>query len=328
MVSLFKDRSPATVVWLFILSIVVHSHFIVEPPHILVLEDDGLISVVLKKYFTGLDPLFLTLIYHALIILQALRLNYLFTDNRMFSRVNYLTAMVFIILTGIFYAWSNLTSALIANIMLIWFYANTIRLYNSPNPKTLIFNIGLIVGMSIILYHPSAILILVAIFALLVVRPFFVAEWLVLLMGVFAPFYFLFSYLYLTDNLTRLRGYIPRWQFNLPDVPPTVLFFITLGVVAVVLFIGIVYWQRENRRLIIQVRKNWVVLHVMLLLMLPLPFISYKAGMDILLTFIVPLSPMMAKAFLAPKRDTLPNILFWCLLALVLVNNWGALFKY
>jgi hypothetical protein len=168
----------------------------------------------------------------------------------------------------------------------------------------------------------------VALLALLIVRPFFVTEWLVLLMGVVAPFYFLFSYLYLTDELVRLPHLIPRWHTSLPVIAPTVLFFSSLALIAVVLFIGMIYWQKENRRLIVQVRKNWVVLNVMLLLMLPLPFVTYKAEIDSLLTFVVPLSPMMAKAFLSPKKDTLSIIIFWCLLALILINNWSGLFKY
>ena len=32
MIALFKDRSPATIFWLIILSIVVHSNFFVNPP--------------------------------------------------------------------------------------------------------------------------------------------------------------------------------------------------------------------------------------------------------------------------------------------------------
>lgn len=327
MVALFKDRSPATIIWLFVLSIIVHSHFLVEPPHILALEDDGLIPVVVKKYLAGFSSLVVTFLYHAIVLLQALRLNYLFTDNRMFTKVNYTTAMVYIMLTGIFHAWSNVTPALISNSLIIWFFANAVRLYNNPNPKTLIFNIGLITGVSILLYHPSTVLILVAIVALLIVRPFFIAEWLVLLLGLLSPFYFLFSYLYLSDNLSTLSNYIPQWQFALPNIKPTVLFFTTWSFVIIILFIGIIYWQRETRRLIIQVKKNWSVLHIMLLLMLPMIFISKNAGMDILLLLIVPLSPMMAKAFFTPKKETLPNIIFWCVILLIAINNWSGLLK-
>jgi len=328
-VALFKDRSPATILWLFLLSVFVHSHFIFSPPKVAAFEQDGIISIVLNKYAFFLNPLVNTFLYHALVLVQALRLNYLFTDNRMFSKANYLTAMVFILLTGIFPEWSYLTPALIANIMIIWFFAKTVKLYNSPDPKTLIFNIGLIIGATILLYHPATLLILVAFFALLIVRPLLITEWVVLIMGILSPFYFLFSYLYLTDRIhNNWTKYLPQWQLNLPDLQPTVLFFITVGVLIVILLIGIFYFQSENRRLLIQVRKNWIVLQLMVLVMFPIPFISRNAGMDTFLLLIVPLSPFMAKGFLTPKKETLPNIMFWSLIILVVLNNWGNLIKY
>ncbi len=328
MVALFKDRSPAAIIWLFILSFIVHSHFLVEPPKVLAIEDNGLISVVLNRFASAINPQIAIFLYHAIVLLQALRLNYLFSDNQMFSRANYLTAMVYILLTGVFAAWGNITPALIANSMVIWFFAGAVRLSGNPNPKGLIFNIGLITGASVLLYHPSAILILLGIFALLIVRPFFIAEWIILLMGAIAPFYFLFSYLYLTDQLNRLRQFVPQWRFGLPHIQPSVLFFITLAAIVIILVTGISYWRKENRRLIIQVRENWIVFQVMLLLMLPLPFISKNSDIDILLLFIVPFSPFMAKGFLAPKKNTLPNIMFWCLIVLVVLNTWGGLIKY
>jgi hypothetical protein len=324
-VALFKDRSPATILWLFLLSVVVHSNFILVPPQVVGLEDDGIISMVLNKYVSQLNPLILTLLYHAIVIIQALRLNFLFTDNRMFSKVNFLTAMVYIILTGAFDEWSLLTPALIANIMIIWFFAKTVHLYNSPNPLTLIFNIGLIIGATILLYHPATLLILVAFFALLIVRPLLVNEWLVLLMGAASPFYFLFSYLYVTDKISQITRFLPHLELNLPDLLPTILFFVTIAVLIIVLFIGIFYFQKENRRMLIQVRKNWIVLQLMLFVMLPIPFISKNAGVDTFLLLIVPLSPFIAKGFFAPKKETLPNIMFWTLIVLVLFNNWDGI---
>jgi hypothetical protein len=62
--------------------------------------------------------------------------------------------------------------------------------------------------------------------------------------------------------------------------------------------------------------------------MLPLPFIAKHTGVDMLLLFLVPVSPFMAKGFLTPKKDTLPNIMFWSLLVVIAINNWGRLIKY
>ena len=311
MVALFKDRSPATIFWLFILSFVVHSHFIVDFPQVHQDRPDGLLSVFLNNYVSLLSPAIVIFLYHGIVIIQALRINFLFNDHRMYSKPNFLAAMAYILLTGIFTEWSNLTPALIENILIIWLFAKTVRLYNNPNPKTLLFNIGLLIGISIILYHPSALLILVACFALMVVRPFMITEWLVLLMGVVSPYYFLAAYLYLTDRLHSILLYIPKWGLNIPHTAVTPAFFVTLGLMLVVLMLSMFYSQQESRRLLIQVRKNWGVLTVMLLVMLPIPFINKGAGIESLLLWIVPASPYIAKGFLGPKKNTFPNLMFW-----------------
>jgi hypothetical protein len=304
------------------LSFVVHSHFIIDFPVIENSTADGLLSVFLNRYITLLDPAILIFIYNGIVIVQALRINYLFNNHRMYSKPNFLAAMVYVLLTGLFKEWSNLTPALIENFFVIWLFAETIRLYNNPNPKTLIFNIGLIIGSSILLYHPSALLILVAFFALMAVRPFVITEWVVLLMGVVFPFYFLASYLYLTDKLPSIRKYIPDWGLNIPHADLTPAFFVTIALIFISLIIGLIYSQQEMRRLLIQVRKNWVVLLVMLFVMLPAPFINKEAQVDSLLLWIVPASPFIAKGFLVPKKNTLPNLMFWSLLILAIVKNW------
>jgi len=321
-VSLFKDRSPATIIWLFILSIVVHSHFFVDTPVVKPGIDDGLLSKFLRDYLSVLSSGSVILIYHAIVLLQALRLNYLFTDHRMYSKVNYLAAMVYILLTGVFKEWSDLTPALIQNSLVIWLFTRSIQLYNNPNPKTVLFNIGLLIGVGILLYHPSSPLILVAFFALMAVRPFVITEWIVLPMGVITPYYFLAAYLYYNGKIQTIGEYIPDWALNIPDTTISPVFFVTIGLIIVILLIGLFYWQHESRRILIQVRKNWVVLLVMLLVMLPIPFINQHAGVESLLLWIVPASPFMAKGFLDPKKNFLPNLMFWSLLALAILKNW------
>jgi hypothetical protein len=321
-VSLFKDRSPVTVIWLFLLSIIVHSHLFVHFSGLVVTKNDGFLSIWLNDYFATLSFPLLIFIYHAIVVLEALRLNYLFTDHRMYSKQNNLVAMVYILLSGVFTVWTNITPALLDNFLVIWLFAKIVKLYSSPNAKTLLFNIGLIIGVSILLYQPSALLILVAFFGLMVLRPFAFREWMVLLMGVICPFYFLASWLYLTDRIKLFLNYIPDWGFNLPVSQASVFFFVTIGLVIVILIIGLFYWQHENRRLLIQVRKNWVVLLVMLLIMLPVPFINQGAGIESLFLWIVPASPFIAKGFLGPKRNFLPNLMFWSLLAIGILKNW------
>ena len=322
MVSLFKDPSPAAIFWLILLSIIVHSHFFVDAPVVRVTGADGILSTFLNNYVALLFSGLVVFIYHALVILQSLGLNHLFTNHRMFSRVNYFPAMVYILLTGVFTEWSRLTPALVANTMVIWFFAKTIQLYGARNPKTLLFNIGLLTGVSIILYQPLALLVPVAFFALMLLRPFIMTEWLVLVMGIIFPFYLLASYLYLTDRLVLIKNYLPLWSLNLPDIQNKIVFFITIAFIIISLLTGLLYWQQENRRLLIQVRKYWVVLLSMLFVLLSVPFINKNDGIESLILCIVPASPLIAKGFLAPKENTVPTLMFWAFISLVILKNW------
>lgn len=322
MVALFKDRTSVSILWLIVLCIFVHSHFSLFPPQVLALGNDGLISLYLKKYITGTHPGTIIIIFFVLISSQALYLNFLFNDQRMFSRSNYLTAMSYILITAVFKEWNQLMPALFANSVLIWLYSKIIKLYNNPNPKSLLFNIGLIIGACVLLYHPTALLIIVAIFALLVVRPFNITELLVMFMGVLTPFYFLGAYLFLTDRFHQFATFLPTWQLNLPDVENELFFFLSIGFIIMVLFIGIYQWQNKNRRMLIHIRKNWGVLIAMLIVMIPLPFINANASLESLFMWAIPVSPFIANGFLTPKNNTFPNIMFWLLVMLIIINNW------
>lgn len=323
MVSLFKDRSPATVIWLLLLSIIVHSHFIVYTPIIKATGSDGLSSTFINNYLVSVSPVFITLIYYATVILQALRLNHLLTDERMYSRVTYLPAMAYILLTGLFIEWSSITPALISNTLVIWFLAEILHLNDSLNPKTLLFNIGLLIGISAILYHPLALLLVSSFFALIILRTFLITQLLVLLMGFLFPFYILICYLFLTDKLTLLKNYIPDWNFNFPHYHISVIMIVTAIIITLILFIGLYYMQQENRRLLIQVRNNWIVLVIMMIIMLPLPLFNKGQVIESLMLCLVPAASVIAKGFLVPKKNTLPFIMFWVLVILGILKTWN-----
>lgn len=231
--------------------------------------------------------------------------------------------MVYILLTGVFKEWNTLSPALLDNTFVIILVSQIVRLYSTHNPKTLIFNIGLVIGISIMLYHPSALLIPVAFCAILMLRPFVMNEWVILPMGIIAPYYFLASYLYLTDQLIFIINYLPLFRFNIANVHISAVFFITIGLIIIIFIISLLYSRNETRRLLIHVRKNWTVLLVMVFFLLPVPFINKNAGIESWLLWIVPASPYMAKAFLAPKKNTLPALMFWALVALSILKNWN-----
>ena len=322
MVFLFRDKSIANIFFLVILSIGVHLHFFIGAPQVISNTNDGVFSFFLRDYISSLPQTVLFIVYHMMILLQAIRLNMVLGDLRMFHYHTYTTAMAYVLLSGMLTQWCGISSALIANFLVIWIFIKLSRLYNHPSPKTLLFNTGLIVGISVICYHPTAILILVVLFALTVVRPFRPAEWVVLLMGILLPYYFLFSFLFLKDEAARFSSFLPYLQWNLPLPAWSIPLVVQLSVLALALLAGLIYWQLSIKRMVIQIRKNWGVMMVILLILLPIPFIFLKAGIESAFMILVPIAAFASNAFSYPRKLILPNLLFWLAIAVLVYNNW------
>lgn len=322
MVFLFKDKSFVSVFCLILLCFAVHSHLFVGMASIPETQDSGVISFVLIKYIKQLQPTIISLLYIAIVLLQAIRLNILLNEYRMFSQVGFTTAMSYVLLTGIFPEWASITPALIANSFVIWIFIQLTKLYNNPSPKSLLFNTGLIVGAAVLCYHSTALLLIIVLFALIIVRPFVLSEWFVLLLGVLMPFYIIGALLFLNDKIAFWQSFVPRIHFTKVVVTKNIWFWVNVGIISVMLLSGFIMLNGNTNRMVIQIRKNWGVITVMALIMIPLPFIFVDAGMAATALSIVPFAAIISNAFVYPRKMWWPNILFFLAIAAVIHNNW------
>ena len=323
MVFLFKDRSDLNLIFLLLLSVAVHFHVWMHPPLIIANESDGLLSYFLLHFIQPLSPLVLIVLFHTIILSQAIRLNILLSNFKMFQQISYVPAFAYIILTAMFPYWDVISAGLIANSLVIWILVKLLRLYDQGQPKTLEFNIGLIVGISIILHEPIAILIAVVLFALLIIRPFKLAEWLVLIMGILLPFYFIFTYVFLTGNIADFRHFLPKLDWKNPLVQPSFNVILALIVMGVQLIAGFFYWNEQQARFIIQVRKYWGVLFLLLILTFFQPILFSVQGLYASAIVLAPLASFISFAYATPKRLLIPNFLFWAGAAVIVYNHLG-----
>ena len=63
----------------------------------------------------------------------------------------------------------------------------------SADRKKNIFNIGLLSGLSILIFFPTFLFVFVVLFGLLIFRPFRIQEWFIVILGIITPFYFVFA---------------------------------------------------------------------------------------------------------------------------------------
>jgi hypothetical protein len=141
-------------------------------------------------------------------------------------------------------------------------------------------------------------------------------------MGLILPFYFLGSYLFLTNQVHLLATYLPKIEFHLPVKSANSLLWVGILILVLTVVAGIYYNQVNSNRMVIQIRKSWGVMLVLLVLMLPIPFIFKNATLESAVLSLIPLSAFAANVYSYPKRLLLPNILFWLSAAFLIYNNW------
>lgn len=324
MVGLFRDKSFINIFLLIVLCVSIHFHFLIESPVIDTNSgtNDGLISLVLDHYIASLPAVVRLLLYHMLVLIQAIRLNLALNELRMYQSSNYLPAMTYVLLTAVIPQWCAISPALVSNSLVIWIFVKLSRLYNHSNPKTLLFNTGMITGLAVLCYHPMAILVGVVLFALAVVRPFRLAEWLILLMGIALPYYFVLSGLFLTDRLLEFQSMVPDFYLGIPKGASGMVFLRGVIGLGVLLLCGLFFWQVSISRMVIQIRKNWGVMMVMLLTLLPVPFIFQLGGLESGILCLIPISAFVANAFSNPRNLSFPNLLFIAAVIIIALNNW------
>jgi hypothetical protein len=286
-------------------------------------QTDGFLFKLLLSQLSGVGksiPLIYPLISFILLYTQAITLNALVNQHRLMQKPNYLTGMAYLLITSLFAEWNILSAPLIINSLIIWVWSRMSKLYNEPNPKGSLFNIGMAIGISSFFYFPTISFSVLVIVGLLITRPFKLPEWIVALLGLASPFYFLLAYVYVMD----------KWQgYHFPGVAVTLPHFIesrwALVAVIIVLFTtvaGFIYVQKNFRRQLVQARKSWNLIFLYLLIALFVPFINASHSFVYWILSAVPIAVIAGAGFLYPQKRAFPLILHWLMVAFAIAFSY------
>lgn len=323
MVATFKANNPYNNLLLLVYGLLLKLFMFLHPVIPVSQVTDGFLYKYLLKEMTNVGKLFpviFPVITFLLLFSQAISFNKLVNDNRLFQKANYLTAMSYLLITSLFSEWNILSAQLIINTLLIWVWARMSGLYNNPNPKSSLFNIGIAIGISTFFYFPSISFAILIVFGLVVTRPFKLAEWLIALLGIVTPYYFLLSWAFFTD---RIKDY--RFQgvfFSVPFFNKSVWDITAISIVLLLSIVGFYYIQKNLMRQLVQTRKSWNLVFLYFMVAFFIPFINANHTFNYWILCAVPLSVFIASAFLYPEKKLFPQILHWIMVLFVIVFSY------
>lgn len=302
-----------------LLSILLHARILTEPPTVYV-ADYGLLQYAIQP-LAKLPAIALSGIYLLFVTITALRLNFISVHLKMHQKQGYTIAMSYVLLSAIFSSWSNIIPALFINLLMAWIFLKIGKSYNTQQPRTMVYNVGLLTGCAILLYHPLLIMSLICIAAIAIVRPFRINEWIIVLLGIITPFYFLAFYLFMNDELATFRSFLPTIDWHFVLISKKIL-LANLIYIAIVFMLGVYYWQTNIGKMLIQGRKQWYICLIIFLCFLPVPFMYRNSGIEAGMLAALPLSVFVSNIFQYPRQSLLPGFIFWLTIALVIANQW------
>lgn len=277
-----------------------------KPP---VFPIDGVLYKYAMKIFTQwgfLNALSFSFLAYVFIFIQALLLNKYINQYRMFSRVHFLPAYSYVLITALFPEWWQLSAALVSNTLLIWIWGSMLSIYKKEQAKNTLFFAGILLGICSFVFVPTLFFGLMLMIWLMILRTFSISEWLICLFGVSIPYYFFFAYLFLADQLPFLVEFF-KFQLNITLIQLDIYTLIGVLLIFIPFLISLVYIQSALSRMLIQVRKNWNLLIVFVFYSSIVAILSGRFNVTYWIIAVVPLAVFHANTLFSPKRKLLPN---------------------
>ncbi len=319
MTGIFRANNPLNASILFVYGLLLKMPWFLSHTSIPPTGNEGflfnwiiqLLSPVFKVW-----PAVVPIIVYLLLFTQALSVNYLVNKRRMMAKPNYLPAMSYLLITSFFPVWNELTASLVVNSILIWVWARLTNLSTSQGARSTLFNVGIVVGICSLLYFPAISFFAIVILGLVISRPPRVTEWIMVLFGLLTVWYFVFSILFLTDQLYSYK--IPAialesWKLNWNPLQ-----FTGMVIIGFTFILGGYFVQAQSSKQVIQVRKRWTFLFINALMLLFVPFLKLHEGLPDWVMVTLPVSVFIAAGFYFIHSKIVRAVLHWGMVAFVL----------
>jgi Family of unknown function (DUF6427) len=319
----FKANNPYNTFLLFFYGLLLKLPMFLQPKTPLPQQVDGFLFRGLLKFLEPLGkdlPIIYPLLAFFLLFTQAITFNRQVSRQRLLNTPNYLTGMSYLLLTSLFSEWNMLSAPLLINSLLLWIWARMSSLQNAQNPRIILFNLGVAISLCTFFYFPSMAFAALIIFGLLITRPFNLNEWLVALIGIITPYYFLFSFIFLNDLWQKYV--FPGFSITAPRFVQTNWAFPAIAVVLIAVVTGFFMIQKNFRRQLIQARKSWNLIFLYLVIAIFVPFVNATHSFEYWILCAIPLSALMAGAFFYPEKNIFPRLLHWVMVALIITTSY------
>ena len=260
-------------------------------------------------------------------ISQTFHLNYIVGKHDVLYKNSYLPALFLILLIGLIPSFLVFSPVLLVNSIFIFILDKLFKLYKSPAPLPIIFDVSLLTGIATLIYLPSISLMLLIAVAIFILKPFAWRDWLVGFLGVFIPFFFTFVFYFWSDGINELRQrFFPESISQLWDIKGLMLqgYRITLVVISILFVLTMVRIRQNFYKNVTRIRNFQQVVFIFLLVAIASLAFTGSVAVYRFSILAIPLAVMISYYFLSNKKAWWNEVLFWVMVGTLIFNHVNA----
>jgi hypothetical protein len=315
---LFRGQYLIRYIFLFLLTLILWSDALFIGGK--TMHDGGFGQIDFLEKWIQSFPLFFTIIFILILYLQALVLNAIAEINRLVERNQLLVAAIYILMMSSTPSLVQPHILILINFLLILQLNTVLRLYGKEEPFGALFDSGLLVGISSLLFFPSITWLALLFYTLLSFQFFRWREWLIPIIGFITPFLFVATWYFWFDQFAAsFKKLLDRFNPVLPDFSEMTLVDWIIPVLFALLFAmgagKIIHKASEST---VDKRKKLRILFFVIITgiaMLFLPVTDVKIQGAVL---IIPLAVILASYTSAIKNVFYSELIFSIIILVIL----------
>lgn len=324
LIRIFKQNAPLTPILLLVVGLLLWADgFIFYKKVSLVVDDPAPLYGLFASMLQGL-PLLSLVFAFALLMLQVFIVNYIAQANSLLSRPSWLPGFLYLVLMSSDPSLISFHPLLPANLFLLIALARALLAYSEGDVMPEVFNVGFLIALAGLFYFPALVFFLwlipvLGLYFLLHLRGLAAA-----IMGFLTPFFFLFTYFYLSDQLEgrleqMLAQYDPLLILEQSYSLFSTIMIIFLALLSFLAFMKLTMVYIKDKP--VRIRKRFRVLifffvFSLLSILVVTDYFDVHHGL-----MMIPLSIVLSVFFMEMKRKWLAEVVFYLFLALVIAGK-------
>ena len=317
MIKQFRSIHPLNVVFLIGTGILLRAGIFTQLPKQVNFEFMEPFSRLLINFpmESTFSPLANILFAYVVLVTQALIFNRIVNSFGFLGKPTFLPALMYVATGSLLSPFLLLNPVLICNFLILWMIYKFFGIYKGDGAQSVMFDLGMIVGIGTLIYFPFISMLLLVWISLIIFRPFYWREWFAVIMGFMTIFFFLAVFYYWNDSLDKFYTiWLPlatkfptNLRINLYDS-------LVLIPVTIILILGFFQLQQNFFRSVVQLRKSFQLLFFMFLIGLLSFYLKQNLVLYHFLLCAPPASALMAYYFLHANKRWLYESLYFVLI--------------